>query len=109
MKLGVDAPQRILAVLVVPLNRSRTHRKRLASRQHSSEPASPPRRAPQHRQVELGGKDLVGAADVGSAERLVCVQERAGASEALGRIDHLLADHPAAATFGGFSGRGLRW
>src|SRR5690242_11392644 len=97
VELRVDAAHRILAVLVGPLDLNRAHRQRLAHRAHAAEAVAAPGRALEDVEIDVGGEDLLRAADVRAPERLVGVEEGAGLLEAPRRVHHLLAHDAAAA------------
>ncbi len=75
------------------------HRERLADSLHRTEAALALLRLVQGVEVDLDVVNLLHAADVRVPPLLVRVEERAGARDAGGRVDDLVAMNPAAATF----------
>ena len=95
-ELGVHAAEVVGAVVVGLLHLDPAHRQRLAPRAHRPEPAPPALGLAQEVDVDLDLVHLLHAADVRVPELLVRIDERAGAVDAGGRVDDLVAVHSAA-------------
>ena len=91
VELGVAAAELVLAVRVRPDDLDLAHRQRRAAGAHGAEAAASGLGLLEQVEVDLDVVDLLHAADVRVAPRLVRVDERAGHPEARGRVDDLLA------------------
>src|SRR5439155_14825124 len=98
-ELGVDAAERLLAVLVRPFDLGRADRQRLAHGPDRAEPISPAAATLEVLLIDRDREDALRAAGVAPAVGLIGVQKRAGLLQTALRVDHHLAYHPALAAF----------
>ena len=97
VELGVDAAELVDPALVAGLDLDLAHRQRRVHRLDRAEAAAPRLGLAQEVEVDLDLEDVLHAADVGVAELLVGVEERAAALDARRRVDDLVAVDFAAA------------
>src|SRR5438477_9589270 len=95
VELGVDAAERVGAMLIGALDLGRADRQRLAYRPDRAEPVPPPAGPFEQGDIDADPEDALGAADVAPAEGGVRIHVRAVLLEAPLRIDDLLADDAA--------------
>ena len=92
---GLTQPSSSAPAVERLLDLDAAHRQRLALRADRAESPAPPLGLTQQVDVDLDLVDLLHAADVRVPELLVRVDERARPVDARGRVDDLVAVHPA--------------
>src|SRR5438552_13964483 len=97
VELGVDAAELVGPALVAALDLDLAQRQRRRRHPNRAEPAAPRLGGAQQVEVDVDLEHVLHAADVGVAELLVRVEERAAPLGARAGVDDLVAVHFAAA------------